>query len=248
MNWTRAWLRTSAIGHRLAGRGRASQARQPAVAHSASSGSNIHRDTPYNNEQMTFEFTEENYQRIEQVLKKYPKNYKQSAVIALLDMAQRQCGGWVPLAAMNKVAQVLEMNPMRVYEVATFYTMINRSPIGKYNLQVCTTTPCMLRGAYDVLQACAEESGAEVGGDSADGLFHLMEVECLGACANAPMMQINDEYYEDLTPESAKRVVRSFRDGKPLPKGPQISRCNSMGPMGKTSLFEEPPGPHCREL
>lgn len=210
--------------------------------------SNVHRDTDSNNESTTFDFTEENYQQIKEILKRYPVNYKQSAVIPVLDLAQRQSGGWLPLAAMNKVAQVLGMSPMRVYEVATFYTMFNTVPIGKYNVQVCTTTPCMLRGAYDILRACEEESGAHCGGDSPDGLFHVMEVECLGACANAPMMQINDDYYEDLTPERAKSVLKSFRDGKPHKPGPQNARKNSMGIMGKTTLMEEPPGPYCREL
>jgi NADH dehydrogenase (ubiquinone) flavoprotein 2 len=210
--------------------------------------SNIHRDTDANNETTTFDFTEENYQKIKEILSRYPVNYKQSAVIPVLDLAQRQSGGWLPLAAMNKVAQVLSMSPMRVYEVATFYTMFNTTPIGKYNVQVCTTTPCMLRGAYDILRACEEECGAERGSDSPDGLFHVMEVECLGACANAPMMQINDDYYEDLTPESAKAVLKSFRDGEPHKPGPQNERRNSMGIMGKTTLLEEPPGPYCRDL
>lgn len=215
----------------------------------AAGQSNIHRDTPENNEDTPFDFTDENYEIIERTLTKYPKNYKQSAVLPLLDLAQRQCGGWLPLAAMNKVAKILDMPPMRVYEVATFYSMFNRSKIGKYNIQVCTTTPCMLRGAYDIVRACEEESGAKCGGrDSDDGLFHVMEVECLGACANAPMMQVNDDYYEDLTADTAKAVVRGFRGGAPLPRGSQAGRKNSMGPQGKTTLMAEPSGPYCRDL
>ncbi|BAM82430.1 NADH dehydrogenase I flavoprotein 24kDa subunit [Cyanidioschyzon merolae strain 10D] len=210
--------------------------------------SNVHRDSEGNSEFTTFDFSEDNYKKIAEILKRYPVNYKQSAVIPVLDLAQRECGGWLPLAAMNKVAQVLGMQPMRVYEIATFYTMFNTVPIGKYNVQVCTTTPCMLRGAYDILRACEEESGARAGGDSPDGLFHIMEVECLGACANAPMMQINDDYYEDLTPQSAKAVLKSFRDGNPLKPGPQVARKSSMGIQGKTTLLEEPPGPSCRDL
>lgn len=214
----------------------------------AAGQSNIHRDSSANNDSTPFDFSNENYAALEKILEKYPMNYKQSAVIPLLDLAQRQCGGWLPLAAMNKVAKILEIPPMRVYEVATFYTMFYRNPIGKWNVQVCTTTPCMLRGANSILDACREATGAPCGGDSSDGLFHLMEVECLGACANAPMVQINDDYYEDLTPESAKAVIKSFRDGKPLAKGPQNGRKNSMGQGGKTTLLSDPPGPSCREL
>jgi len=123
-------------------------------------------------------------------------------VIPLLWLAQKQHDGWLPLAAMNKVAEVCEMPPMRVYEVATFYTMFNRKKVGHYNLQVCTTTPCMVCGAYDVLDAIKAYLDVEVGDDTSDMKFHLMEVECLGACANAPMMQVStptdDFYYEDL--------------------------------------------------
>ncbi|KAA8490437.1 NADH dehydrogenase ubiquinone flavoprotein 2, mitochondrial [Porphyridium purpureum] len=209
---------------------------------------NQHRDVPHNTEETPFDFTDENYTKIAELLKKYPSNYKSSAVIPALDLAQRQCGGWLPLAAMNKVANVLEMAPMRVYEVATFYTMYNREKIGKYNIQVCTTTPCMIRGGYEVLKACEEYLGIKVGGDTPDGLFHLMEVECLGACVNAPMVQINDDFYEDLTPESTVKVLKSFQEGKPLPYGPQNGRHTCVGPQGKTTLFEEPSGPSAPNL
>eukprot|EP00171_Calliarthron_tuberculosum_P019876 IDg19876t1 len=117
------------------------------------SGLNVHRETGHNNAETPFDFSEENYKEIDKILAKYPKNYKASAVISLLDLAQRQCDGWLPLAAMNKVARVLDMAQIRVYEVASFYTMFNRERVGRYNVQVCCTTPCMIRGSYDVLDA-----------------------------------------------------------------------------------------------
>jgi len=204
---------------------------------------NVHRNTPENTEETPFDFTKENYEKLQKIFKKFPVNYKASALIPALDLAQRQCGGWLPLAAMNKVAKILEMPPMRVYEVATFYTMFNRDKIGKYNIQVCTTTPCMVRGGYEILKACEEFTGTKVGGDSADGLFHLMEVECLGACVNSPMIQINDDFYEDLTPETTKKVLQSFKDGKPIKYGPQNGRHTCVGVQGTTCLKGEPLGP-----
>jgi len=209
---------------------------------------NSHRDSEGNTMETPFDFSDENYGKIREILRKYPTNYKASGVIPLLDLAQRQCGGWLPLAAMNKVARLLEMAPMRVYEVATFYTMFNREKIGKYNVQVCTTTPCMIRGGYEILKACEETLGISVGGDTKDGMFHLMEVECLGACVNAPMIQINDDFYEDLTPETTVKVLESFKAGKPLPYGPQNGRKTCEGIQGKTSLLEPPRGPFAPNL
>lgn len=211
-------------------------------------GLNVHRDTAENTESTPFDFTDENYKKIEKILKRYPKNFAASAVIQILDLAQRQNGGWLPLSAMNKVAKVLKMAPIRVYEVASFYTMFNREPIGKYNVQVCTTTPCMLRGGNEILSTCKKHLGIEVGGDTSDGLFHLMEVECLGACVNAPMVQINDHYYEDLTPESVKSVLDDFKNGKQPTMGPQIDRNGCEGPQGRTTLQSPPSGPFCRDL
>lgn len=166
----------------------------------------------------------------------------------LLDLAQRQCGGWLPLSAMNKVAQVLDMPPMKVYEVATFYTMYNRTPVGKFFVQMCTTTPCALRGAYDVLRELEKESGTSVGHSSKDGLFTLIEVECLGACVNAPMMQINDDYYEDLTPASGAAILRNLKEGKPVKVGPQNGRHTCEPEGGKTTLLEPPTGPYAPHL
>lgn len=211
-------------------------------------GLNVHRDTEENTHDTPFEFSDENYAQIETILKRYPKNYAASAVIPLLDLAQRQNGGWLPLSAMNKVARLLEMAPIRVYEVASFYTMFNREKIGKYNIQVCTTTPCMLRGGYDILDATKEHLGIGVGGDTKDGLFHLMEVECLGACVNAPMVQINDHYYEDLTKDSIKHVLDDLKAGRDPKIGPQVDRNGCEGPQGRTSLTMPAPGPECREL
>ncbi|CAN8063084.1 unnamed protein product [Agarophyton chilense] len=211
-------------------------------------GLNVHRDAPHNTHDTPFEFTDHNYQNIRAILKRFPRNYAASAVIPLLDLAQRQNGGWLPLSAMNKVAAVLAMPPIRVYEVASFYTMFNREKIGKYNVQVCTTTPCMLRGGYDILDACKQHLSIDVGADTADGLFHLMEVECLGACVNAPMVQINDHFYEDLTPTTVKAVLSDLRAGKQPKIGPQIDRNGCEGPQGRTSLKSPLPAPFCRDL
>jgi len=212
----------------------------------------VHRPSPTNTAETPFDFTDENYDKIDVLLARYPSNYRASGVIPLLDLAQRQAGGWLPLSAMNKVAKILGMAPVKVYEVATFYTMFVREPIGTYHIQVCGTTPCMLRGARDIVAAAAEEAGCTVGGTSADGLFHVTEVECLGACVNAPMAQISsttaDPYVEDLTPESMKEVVRTLRAGKDIRVGPQTDRPGCAGPKGKTSLLGEVAGPYCREL
>ncbi|MCL4164687.1 UNVERIFIED_CONTAM: hypothetical protein GTU68_016142, partial [Idotea baltica] len=145
-----------------------------------------------------FEFTPENLKRADAIISIYPTGHKKAAVIPLLDLAQRQNGGWLPLNAMHKVADLLEMPRMRVYEVATFYTMFMRNPVGKFHLQVCTTTPCWLRGSDDVMKAVKAKLGIENGQTTKDGLFTLSEVECLGACVNAPMIQINDDYYVSL--------------------------------------------------
>lgn len=211
-------------------------------------GLNVHRDTDENTHDTPFEFSDENYEKIRTILKRFPKNFAASAVIPVLDLAQRQNGGWLPLSAMNKTAKLLGMAPIRVYEVASFYTMFNREKIGRYNVQVCTTTPCMLRGGYEILDAVKEKLGIEVGGNTSDGLFHLMEVECLGACVNAPMVQINDHFYEDLTSETVKGVLSDLQQGKQPKIGPQIDRNGCEGPLGRTSLKSEAPGPYCRDL
>ncbi|KAI0986067.1 hypothetical protein GJ496_000857 [Pomphorhynchus laevis] len=207
----------------------------------------LHKDTQKNNASTPFEFSEDNKKRIEAIMKCYPEGHKQGAMIALLDLAQRQ-HGWLPISAMNKVAKLLNVDSMRAYEVATFYTMFIRHPIGKYHIQVCRTTPCWLKDSDKILEAfktatslkCAD--GREI---SADGLFTISEVECLGACCNAPMAQINDNYYEDLTVDDVTRIVNDLKCGKqPSRIGPQDGRHGSE-PKAKTkqewtSLVDEP--------
>jgi len=185
-----------------------------------------------------FEFSTENQKRAEAIIGIYPKGYECGAIMPLLDLAQRQ-HGWLPLKAMNYVADYLKVPRMRIYEVATFYTMYIRKPIGKYHLQVCTTTPCMLRGAEDVHAAVKELCKGQ------DKLFTVSEVECLGACVNAPMLQVNDDYYEDLDVDDVKQIIADLKAGKKPTPGPSKKSgrlcCEPKG--GLTSLTEPPPGP-----
>ncbi|XP_066575023.1 NADH dehydrogenase [ubiquinone] flavoprotein 2, mitochondrial [Amia ocellicauda] len=202
----------------------------------------VHRDTTENNPDTPFEFTPENVKRIEAIVKNYPEGHKEAATIPVLDLAQRQ-HGWLPISAMNKVAEVLGMPAMRVYEVATFYTMFNRKPVGKYHIQVCTTTPCMLCNSDSILEAIQNKLGIKVGETTPDKLFTLIEVECLGACVNAPMVQINDNYYEDLKPQDIEQIIDELKAGKiPVP-GPRNGRFSCEPAGGLTSLTEPPPGP-----
>uniref|UniRef100_A0A8C6TZI3 NADH dehydrogenase [ubiquinone] flavoprotein 2, mitochondrial n=1 Tax=Neogobius melanostomus TaxID=47308 RepID=A0A8C6TZI3_9GOBI len=212
------------------------------TARAGAGGIFVHRDTPDNNPDTPFEFTAENKQRIEAIISCYPDGHKQSATIPVLDVAQRQ-HGWLPISAMNKVAEVLEIPPMRVYEVATFYTMFLRQPVGKYFIQICTTTPCMLCNSDSILEAIQNKLGIKVGETTPDKMFSLIEVECLGACVNAPMVQINDNYYEDLTPKDMDDIIDELRAGKvPLP-GPRSGRFSCEPAGGLTSLTEPPTGP-----
>jgi NADH-quinone oxidoreductase E subunit len=158
----------------------------------------------------SFAFTPENQAKAERLMAQYPAGRQASAVLPLLDLAQRQHDGWLPRAAMDTVASMLHMPPIRVYEVATFYTMFNLSPIGKYHVQVCTTTPCWLRGSDAVMSACKTHLQIDLKQTTPDGLFTLSEVECLGACINAPMVQINDDYYEDLSPDSMTTLLKDL--------------------------------------
>jgi len=173
----------------------------------------VHRNSAKNNPNVPFKFTEQNNKLIDEILKRYPTQYKKAAVMPLLDLGQRQ-HGFTSLSVMNEVARLLGMPPMRVYEVATFYTMYNRSPVGKYHVQLCTTTPCQLGGCGSdaIVKAMTEHLGIHPGETTKDGLFTLVEVECLGACVNAPMVQINDDYYEDLTPESSVTLLQALQD------------------------------------
>ncbi len=188
-------------------------------------------------------FTPENEAQAKIVIGRYPPGRQHSAVIPLLDMAQRQIGaetgtqGWLPIPAIEYVARYLDMPYIRAYEVATFYTMFNLRPVGRHHVQVCGTTPCMLRGSDEVFRACAGK-GLKKGGTTEDGLFTLSEVECLGACANAPMVQINDDNYEDLTFESMTAVLEALARGETPKPGPQVDRQTSCPEGGPTTLPE----------
>jgi len=206
----------------------------------------VHRDTKENNPDVKFDFTPENYKRVEAILTMYPEGHKAAAVIPLLDLAQRQHDGWLPLSAMNKVAEVLKMARMRVYEVVTFYTMFNRNPIGKYHIQVCTTTPCWLCNSDGILKTIEDKLGIHVGQTTSDGLFTLSEAECLGACVNAPMLSINDDYYEDLTEQDINEILDEIKTGGKPKAGPRSKRYAAEPLPGLTSLTEPPKEPGFR--
>ena len=190
-----------------------------------------------------FAFTADNEKLAKLIVGRYPPGRQQSAVIPLLDIAQRQIGaetrtqGWLPIPVIEYVAGFLGMPYIRAYEVATFYTMFNLAPVGRYHVQVCGTTPCMLRGAEDLIAAC-KAKGLKKGHVTEDGLFTLTEVECLGACANAPMVQINDDNYEDLTAESLTGILEALARGEAPRPGPQIDRTTSCPEGGPTTLPE----------
>jgi len=195
-------------------------------------------DAPPFEQPESFDFTPENMRVAEAHIAKYPPGRQASAVLPLLDLAQRQCGGWLPRAAMDRVAQILAMAPIRVYEVASFYTMLNLRPVGRYLLQACTTTPCWLRGSDDIVAACKRKLGIVMGGSTADGLFTLVEVECLGACVNAPILQVNDDFYEDLDGPATEALLDALRAGIPPPPGSMIGRHGSEPISGRTTLTE----------
>lgn len=186
---------------------------------------------------------------VNDILSRYPDEQKRSAIMPLLDLAQRQVaddgaraapvfGGWIPRSAMDHIAHVVEQPPVRVYEVASFYSMYNLSPVGKYLVQLCTTTPCWLCNAGGILKACEEHLGIHIGDTTDDGMFTLAEVECLGACVNAPMVQINDDYYEDLTADNIKILLDDLRAGRPVSVGSQKGRRGSMALSGPTTMQE----------
>ncbi|MGH6959948.1 MAG: NADH-quinone oxidoreductase subunit NuoE [Dongiaceae bacterium] len=179
----------------------------------------------------SFAFTPENGLLAERIIARYPPGRQASAVLALLDIAQRQAGGWLPRAAMEHVAVVLDMAPIRVYEVATFYSMFNLKPVGRHHIQVCRTTPCWLRGADEMTRTCQRKLGIGLKQRTADGLFSLIEVECLGACVNAPVVQINDDFYEDLDPARLETLLETLARGETPPIGSQIGR-QGAAPVG----------------
>jgi NADH-quinone oxidoreductase subunit E len=173
---------------------------------------------------MTFIFNQENQEKIQKILAKYPPERKKSAVMPLLDLAQRQNNNWISKDVIAKIAEILEMPEIKVYEVASFYTMYNLKPVGKYLLQFCRTTPCMLRGIDQIIKDCKEKLGIEMDATTIDGLFTLKEVECLGACVNAPIVQINDDFAEDLTSENFLKILDELKAGKAFKVGSQTGR------------------------
>ncbi|MCP1241479.1 NADH-quinone oxidoreductase subunit NuoE [Acetobacter lambici] len=191
----------------------------------------------------SFVFDAASEEEIAGVLTKYPEERKASAVMPLLYIVQRQMGrvtgsAWVPVVAMDVIAQRLGMAAIRVYEVASFYTMFNTRPIGRYHLQVCTTTPCWLRGSDDVVEACQKATGIQHFGEtSADGLFTMSEVECLGACSNAPILQVDDDFYEDMNAERTAAVIAELRAGRRPTPGPTINRSVSAPEGGRKTLL-----------
>ncbi|KAI2606052.1 thioredoxin-like [2Fe-2S] ferredoxin-domain-containing protein [Hypoxylon fragiforme] len=211
----------------------------------------VHRNSPDNNPDLPFKFSAQNEEVIAEILKRYPPQYKKAAVMPLLDLGQRQ-HGFTSISVMNEVARLLEMPPTRVYEVASFYTMYNRTPVGKFHVQACTTTPCQLGGcgSDSIVKAIKEHLGIKQGETTSDGLFTFIEVECLGACVNAPMIQINDDYYEDLTPETTKQLLTALKESAtsssssvkvPAP-GPLSGRQTCENSAGQTNLTSEPWG------
>ncbi len=188
-----------------------------------------------------FAFTPENLEAAKAVIAKYPEGRQASAVMPLLDLAQRQNAGWLSEAAIAYVADHLGMPYIRAYEVATFYTMYNLQPVGEHVVQVCTTTPCWLRGSADIVKTCERTLGISLGGTTEDGKFTLREVECLGACVNAPLVQVGDDYYEDLDEASTEKLLDALKAGdKPAP-GPQIDRQTS-APVGGPTTLQDIPG------
>lgn len=183
-----------------------------------------------------FSWTPENEAQAQKHIAKYPEGRQQSAVMPLLDIAQRQNGGHLTIEIMEYIADYLDMAPIKVQEVATFYTMYNHKPVGKHHVQVCGTTPCWLRGSDEIISACKSKLGIGMGETTADGQFTLSEVECAGACVNAPVVAINDDYYEDLTAETMTKILEDLAAGKEVKPGPQIDRQTSAPVGGATTL------------
>ena len=180
----------------------------------------------------TFAFTAENLEAAKAIVAKYPEGREASATLPLLTLAQRQNDNWLPRAAMDVVADMVGLAPMRVYEVATFYTMYNLKPVGKNFIQVCTNISCLLKGSDDVFKVCKKKLGIENGETTPDGQFTLLEVECLGACVNAPMMQIGADYYEDLDAASTEKVLDAFAKGETPTPGSQAGKRVGCQPAG----------------
>ncbi len=184
----------------------------------------------------SFAFTPENLAKAKAHIAKYPPGRQASAVLALLDLAQRQHDNWLPRAAMDLVADMLGMARIRVYEVATFYSMLNLKPVGRHFLQICTTTPCWLSGSDEVVRACERKLGITIGETTPDGQFSLTEVECLGACVNAPIVQVNDDFYEDLDAAATERLIEALRRGETPRPGSAKGRQTSAPENGPQTL------------
>ena len=185
-----------------------------------------------------FAFNQANKAQADAHIAKYPDGRQASAVMPLLTIAQEQNGGWLSVPCIECVASYLSMPPIRVHEVATFYTMYRLKPVGKHVIEVCTTTPCWLRGSDEIIAACEEVLGIRVGETTPDGQFTLLEVECAGACVNAPVCAVHETYYEDLDAKSMSRIIKAFKAGKKPKAGPQIKRQTSAPVSGLTTLKE----------
>jgi len=184
-----------------------------------------------------FEFDKKNKFTAEKIIQNYPSGKQQSAVMALLYLAQKQNENWIPLSAMKYIAKYLEMPYIKVYEVATFYSMYNLSPVGKYFFQVCTTTPCMLRGAYNLVDVCKRKISDEENKISKDGKSSWLEVECLGACVNAPMLQLNEDYYEDLDPKKLEEIIDKIKNNDVPKPGSYRGRLSSEPENNRKTLI-----------
>ena len=185
-----------------------------------------------------FEFNKKNLEEANKIIKNYPEGKQQSAVMPLLYLAQKQNDNWIPLVAMKYIGKFLSMPYIKVYEVATFYTMFNLSPVGKYFFQICTTTPCMIRGAYDIVNTCKEKISDKENQLSKDKTCSWTEVECLGACINAPMIQINDDYYEDLDKEKTEKIINQIQKGEKPKPGSYRGRKNSEPENNRKTLMD----------
>ena len=188
-----------------------------------------------NNNLEKFEFTKKNLEEVDKIFAKYPDDQKASAVMPLLDLAMRQIGGWITESAMRCISNLINIPYIRVYEVASFYSMFNLEPIGKNFIQICTTTSCWLRGSDDILKLCKKYLSIENNQTTKDGLFTLKEVECLGACVNAPMIQINDNYYEDLNKDSLLNILNKLKEGKEVNIGPQTKKRKGAEPINSVN-------------
>ena len=186
----------------------------------------------------TFEFNNKNLESAKKMILNYPEGKQQSAVMALLYLAQRQNDNWIPLVAIKYIAKFLDMPYIQVYEVATFYTMYNLAPVGKYFFQICTTTPCMIRDAYKLVDVCKKKISKKEGEISKDGKSSWMEVECLGACVNAPMLQINDDYFEDLDSEQLEKIINKINKNETPKAGSYRGRVNSEPENIRKTLLE----------